>query len=161
MLPPPLPLAGKRWRRSREPGDSSAPPSSGSAACCCSGAGRQASRPPGAAPRRSPQVSGGRGAPTREARGGGGGAVPAPAAAAVFLFRIQEETCRNFSVSSRVAEEKGDRAGWRVKWAAWGAARRGAAVGAHRGLLGLVVRFVPGGRFTPRLPPLPQGSSHL
>ena len=110
-LPPP-PLAGKRWRRSGEPGDSSAPPPSGSAACCCSSAGRRAPRPPGAAPRRSSQVSGGRGVRDREARGGGGGAAPAPAAAAaVFLFRIQEETCRNFSASSRVAEEKGGRAG--------------------------------------------------
>lgn len=60
-LPPPLPpFAGQRWRRSGEPGYSSAPPPSGSAACCCSGA-RCPPRPPGAVPRRSPQVSGGAG----------------------------------------------------------------------------------------------------
>lgn len=61
LAPPPLPpLAGQRWRRSGEPGYSSAPPPSGSAACCCSGAWRPL-RPPGAAPRRSLQVSGGAG----------------------------------------------------------------------------------------------------
>lgn len=52
-LPPRL--AGKRWRRSGERGDSAAPPPSGSAACCCSGAGRRAPWPPRAALRRSPQ----------------------------------------------------------------------------------------------------------
>lgn len=63
---------------------------------------------------------------------------------------------QNFSPWSRVVEEKGGRAGWRVKWAGGGAAGGGEAVGARRGLQGLVLRFVPGGRFTPRLPPLPQ-----
>lgn len=74
-------------------------------------AGRQAS---GAAASGSPPQSSGKRRPRGAdpgGSGGGGGAVPAPAAAAVFLFRIQEETCRNFCLVSGCGEKGGSQGG--------------------------------------------------